>query len=46
MDSWCILCLETVGADTSWLVLCNTLEMVTGQWFVPTPLVGYYDITL
>ena len=25
MDSWCILCMETVGADTYWPVLGNTL---------------------
>ena len=37
MDSWCLLCLETVGADTSWPVLGNTLYMFTGQGSVPTP---------
>ena len=25
VDSWCILWVETVGADTSWPVLGNTL---------------------
>ena len=25
INSWCLLCVETVGADTSWSVLGNTL---------------------
>ena len=24
-DSWCLLCLETLGADTSWPVSVNSL---------------------
>ena len=35
-DSWCLLCVETVGADNSWPVSGNSL-MVTRQGCVSTP---------